>query len=746
MAALVHQDLLNHATTVINTVAPLLGTATLNNGTLTIPWLSSLQGIPVANPNAPGSGISCLLRSARVPSTATGGPSGGGGLLDRLAHRNLTTSDASGVSRLEREVASGSIWNTMQSWGITTTSFVSDLVAANGDLSLLPIDEQIAILEGYELSELGTVQIDGFPQDAGDFDPLKGLSGAEGLLTGHLWSLTGAINFGSLAGGPLVPTATIGSSGDIDLTVVLPATTLTATSTWQLTTKGSLLLIGGTIATCIFVPFACAAATILASVLGWFVTKQLSVITAATSGVTVSLNVSYQWDPANSLVNPFVTVTGTTGSIVVDPAFIPSSFALSYLQTIIATVGNTFNLWLPLVADAMAQALESTLRSQGLSFPLGASQLGIQAVEGSAHSASGTSLSLLAEVAPRQQSSSQPYVTQVPTAELVSGQLEFIHTLMRTALNPQPTMPPPPGPGPVITVANYAALGVSQNALNYYIFARWLAGDYELDLTDPTAVAQILALAPAGAFPAAITRVHAWAAVSPRVEVAEGSLADLGRPALLFLDDVRVCFEIATNIGVSTHVPPRLVANAELSFNCKTTATVTLGWPMVVNVLVDDQSSTDSEVRVWEFADINQLNVASVIPASAWTQLASAISAGILGSESASGVLPFANPPAWPRPIPGGLAEEFAPDQPSLRPTPEVFYMEILGRRRALYMPTGLSSSLLELVDGSGAPTLNTILGTTGVTMSTLNCAQGRTLRTLLPIFDLGTQHAIPGP
>jgi len=214
---------------------------------------------------------------------------------------------------------------------------------------------------------------------------------------------------------------------------------------------------------------------------------------------------------------------------------------------------------------------------------------------------------------------------------------------------------------------------------------------------------------------------------------------------MMFLDDLRVCFE-NTSIGISTHFPPVQIANAELSFNCKTTATVTLSWPMVVNVLVDDKSSTDSEVRVWEFADINQPNIATTVPSNAWSALSAAIAAQILGNESASGVLPFANPPAWPRPIPGGLAEEFAPDRPSLRPIPEVFYMEILGRRRALYMPTGLSSSLLELVDGSGAPTLNAILGTTGVTMSTMTCAQGRTLRSLLPIFDLGPGHAIPGP
>lgn len=393
----------------------------------------------------------------------------------------------------------------------------------------------------------------------------------------------------------------------------------------------------------------------------------------------------------------------------------------------------------------MAQALQSTLRSQGFSFPLGAEQLGIEAVQGSAHSAAGTSLTLLAEVAPRQSSSSQPYVTQVPTAELVGAQLEMIHTLMRTALNPQPMMPPP-GPGPVITVANYAALAVSQNALNYYIFSRWLAHAYEVVITDPAVIAAVQALGPANVFPGGVTRIHAWAAVSPRVEVAEESLAGLGRPAVVFLDDVRVCFESTTFSGASTHFQPTQVANAELSFNCKTTATVTLTWPMVVDVLVDDNSSTASEMRVWEFADINNLNIAASVPSNAWVPLASLIATMILAGESASGVLPFASPPAWPRPIPGGLAEEFAPDHPSLRPIPEVFYMEILGHRRTLYMPTGLSSSLLELVDGSGAPTLNSLLGTTGVTISTMTCVQGRKLRVLLPVFGLGPQYAVPGP
>ena len=89
----------------MNTVAPFLGIASLNpNGTFTIPWLAALNAINTASNTAPASGAYCLLQDApRIPAGAPGGPSGGTGLLDRIAVLNLKATDDNGNTRLQRE-------------------------------------------------------------------------------------------------------------------------------------------------------------------------------------------------------------------------------------------------------------------------------------------------------------------------------------------------------------------------------------------------------------------------------------------------------------------------------------------------------------------------------------------------------------------------------------------------------------------------------------------------------------------
>ena len=61
--------------------------------------------------------------------------------------------------------------------------------------------------------------------------------------------------------------------------------------------------------------------------------------------------------------------------------------------------------------------------------------------------------------------------------------------------------------------------------------------------------------------------------------------------------------------------------------------------------------------------------------------------------------------------------------------TPQAFYLELLGRRRAVYMLPVVRTTLLELIDGSPAPMLNKLLATTGVSLSSMTCPQGTTLR-----------------
>jgi hypothetical protein len=86
-------------------------------------------------------------------------------------------------------------------------------------------------------------------------------------------------------------------------------------------------------------------------------------------------------------------------------------------------------------------------------------------------------------------------------------------------------------------------------------------------------------------------------------------------------------------------------------------------------------------------------------------------------------------PIAWTPPIPQGQPHELIHVEAAPPLTPQSVYLELLGRRRAVYLLPVVRTTLLELVDGSTAPTLNTLVGGMGVTPATMNCTQGATLR-----------------
>ena len=170
IAALLHQDMLTHAQTLINTAAPFLGKADLSGPTITVDWLTTLAGIrgtgPAGMATAAGSGLFSFLRDPRAPAgvTSTGTPfpaSGGTGLLDKIAVSNLTNHAPGEPSYLEREVATGALAETMRNrWGVTTTALISAIFAAGGDFARLTTAERIAIAEAYETSVLGKPQLD----------------------------------------------------------------------------------------------------------------------------------------------------------------------------------------------------------------------------------------------------------------------------------------------------------------------------------------------------------------------------------------------------------------------------------------------------------------------------------------------------------------------------------------------------------------------------------------------------------
>jgi hypothetical protein len=712
IAALLHQDVLNHAQTLINTAAPFLGTARLDGGTLTVGWLAALAAIRATSPTAAGSGLFCFLRDPRLPPTTTRPTATGGtGLLDCLAVMSLTDHAPGEPSYLQSGVASGLLAGAMRRWGVTSTALIAAIFTAGGDFSKLTTAERMAIAEAYETGALGTLRLEALTIDD-EFE-------VPNVASGRIVSLTGTMNFGGLGGMPLVPTATIGSSGNITIGVTLPPTTLSAVVGWQL--KQQVATTGAVVAvvSCVLLPFLCPAAAIVAGTLSTFVNESVRDVTASTSGVTIMFDVRYEWDASRGVVGPTVDVLSTTGTVnvVVSAVTRPNAIDVAVAQ-VIAVLVNTMNGWIVLLATALAEALQKALRDQGLELPA-ASEPGVLAVSGSTRSVPGSHLLLLAELTTDPATGSLPYATQVPGAESIAQQLEDCHTIRRASVAPTPPAPSP--------LALYAGLAPSQNALNHYVGARWRQRAFKADYPLGPALTHLLALAPAGAFPTSITAVHAWPASCPRIELAETALAAQELPLVAFFDDLRICFE-----ALPPHNSDRLdLPLFELSVNVKTPAAVTLAGPLIPRVLFDARAASIeiSDIRVGEMVDPNQPVKAANIDLHLWEPLGKEVARVLLAEHDAGSLTAPPLPLPWTPPIPLGQPHELVhiPQVPGL--TPQAFYLELLGRRRAAYLLPVVRTALLELVDGSPAPTLNLLLATTGVSLSSMTCAQGATLR-----------------
>jgi hypothetical protein len=712
IAALLHQDFLNHAQTLINTAAPFLGTASLAGGTLTVNWLAALAAIRATSPTAAGSGLFCFLRDPRLPATMTRPTATGGrGLLDCLAVMSLIDHAPGEPSYLQSGVATGLLANAMRGWGVTSTALISAIFTAKGDFSKLTTAERIAIAEAYETGALGTLSLEALTIDE-EFE-------VPNVASGRLISLTGTMNFGALGGMPLVPVATIGSSGNITIGVTLPPTTLTATVAWklaqQVATTGAVVAV----VSCVFLPFLCPAAAIVAGTLQSFVDESVRTVTATTSGVTMMFDVRYDWDASRGVVGPTVDVLSTTGTVNVSISAVnrPNAIDVAVAQ-VIAVFVNTMNGWLVLLATTLAQAIQTALREQGLELPA-ASEPGVSAVSGSTRSVAGSHLVLRAELTTDPATGSLPYATQVPDAETIAQQLELCHTLRRASVAPTPPAPSP--------LALYAGLAPSQNALNHYVAARWRQGAFKADYPLGPELTRLLALAPAGAFAPGITAVHAWPASCPRIELAETALAAQELPLVAFFDDLRICFE-----ALPPHNSDRLdIAVIELSVNVKTPAAVTLAGPLIPRVLFDARAASIeiSDIRVGELVDPNQPVKAANVDLHLWEPLAKEVARVLLAEHDAGSLTAPPLPLPWAPPIPLGQPHELVHIPPVAGLTPQAFYLELLGRRRTAYLLPVVRTTLLEFVDGSPAPLLNLLLGTTGVTLSSMTCAQGTTLR-----------------
>ncbi len=741
VTASLHQDFLTVAANAINIVAPLLGPTTIAGGSWTIPWLANLAAVNAASATAPGSGIFCFLRQPRVPTSPPGAAGGGTGLLDRLAFSTLYQRDAAGTLRTQREFAAGTLPATLATWGVGPPTD-ANLLAASGDLTMVSLFDQRVITEGYETGEVGVFSVTGLP---GAFTSFSfGSMTFAGMTTPPLFTigiagLTGTVNFASLGAAGLVTTATIGSSGNFVLGLSLPTATLRAIVLRAVTPFGGFVLSIGTLGFCLTLPFLCPLAVSLV-VLAAFVLTNITLVTATAAGVTWTFDVRFDFDPATERVEPFVSLIGRTGAITVGAFGLTPNIIANAVDALIATFGNIFDAWGAALAEQGRQAIEKALRDYGLHLPVAGRQNELRAIAGGAQSSSGSTLQLTADVRPIDEVASHPFTTQVITRDMMRQQLLVAHLNLRRDVNPLPPAPPP-GPGPALTAGTFVGLGLSQNALNYYIFQQWIQKRFEVTIVDPAIISTFVSTAPT-LFARSPVRIHIWPATAPRVEVSPFEIGRDRRPLIVFFDDVRACFEVPNAQGTDGLTP--FVGVWELSCNFKTSATIDLSWPWVFGLRIDPVRAPGGEYepRTWEFIDPNVPAIMGTVGPSDLAKLVDLIADLLIAPVSAVGVQVPASPRPWTEPLPATQQLMFPPVQPPPPLRPQQAYLEMLARRKALYVLPVIDTTLLELVDGSGAPFLNTVVlplamapGPFPVTLRTMRCAQGTSLRNfLLPL------------
>lgn len=743
MAATVHPDLVEHSSSVTNLVAPLLGPTTIAGGTWNIPWLTSLATIFAGSAAAPGSGIFCLLRDPRVPTTGVGGPSGGTGLLDRIAWQSLTERDGNNRTRTQREFIDGTLAATLTAWGISAPTAAA-LTASEGDMTVLTVDEQIEIVEGFETLELGVVNIENLPTTLGPFSfgsvALEDIESPP-LMDVSLTGITGLVDFNGLGGGAMVTSANIGGAGNIVLGLSLPTISLSATITRALTGFGWIVLVVGAVGLCAALPLLCPISVMLA-VLVAFVMNNVTAATALCTGVNLGLDIRWRFDNTTERVEPFVTVLTSTGTVALTTTWVTPNVIANIFDSMVSGLGSLFNLWLPVFAEEFRKAMEDGLRRAGLQLPVRGRQLGLRCVAGGATSDVNGLLRLRADVRPIADSALQPYITQVATAERIESELIRDHLDMRRDLNPQATALP--GTPDIIDVGTYLGLGLSQNVLNYYLFSQWAEGDFETATGNPAIITDLMALAPRNLFQRIPLRVHMWAATPPRVETMPSEIVAGVRPLLVFFDDVRACFELETP-GRPGERP--FSGSWELSFNLKALASIAVGFPFAFRIEIDRgvRAIEFSDNRTWEFVDPNVFDVMNQFPQGSLDAFADGLGRLFLRRVSAE---ILGRPPA---PRPWGR-RTIAMQQEVLESVPANFfipeqqvYLELLHRRKVLNVLPAVDSLLLQLIDGSGAPRLNGLLRTlqvldanATVTAATMDCSQGDALRTtVVPALGL---------
>ena len=267
---------------------------------------------------------------------------------------------------------------------------------------------------------------------------------------------------------------------------------------------------------------------------------------------------------------------------------LPSRFnpIASFLDPMIAALGDAFNLWFDLLANALPGWLEEALKSAGLAFPPGKEQL--KSFDGAATSTAKTILTLSCDVGPVDPITVAADLTQVETEADLAGNLTQTHVALRNQN--------PPAVGS-IPVGTYLGLAASQNALNYYLFAQWQTPTFVFDANHVTSVCSTLSSLPPPRLAASeLSTFKIWLAAPPRVEVAIGDVINGTRPVVVYFDDVRVCMEFG----------PKGPFEAEFSCNWITTGTYQLAWPQMLDLFWDVGAWKPINEAAWEFALVGE--------------------------------------------------------------------------------------------------------------------------------------------
>lgn len=763
-AASLTQDALSLAAGAVNTFAPLIGSTTITSDTYpgpggastlqgrwVIPWLANMAALPRTGP---GSGIFCLLRSPRRLTTSPGGVAGGEGLLDRLAWRALSSADGSGMLLTQRLFTAGTLASELAKWGASAPAAVSPLwsatsarlMAASGNLLMVSADDQRVIVEGYEASEYGTFSVDlNIQTTAFEFGAIRlGRLRTPPLYVIRLSGITGTANFTGLVA-PVISSARIGSTGNLVLGVTPPAITLDGVVARAPTPFADLIAGLGMAGIAVTMPFLVpVAATLLETIR--LIAINVSRVSARTVGVRWTFDVSWAFDTNTGRLEPTVSLLSQSGSVLVLSRWVTPNILANVVEQLVLAFGSLFGTWAAEVANAAARGLQAALRAAGFELPVGR-QFGLKATGGSASSTTDRILNLEVDIAPDVLTvMSRSFQTQTLTREKLGLEVRRAVTSMRDDINGTPLTPPAL---PTLRVGVLAGLGVSQNALNTYVLAQWATRIYEATVSDPAVMMDISAKAPqlATQIGTTLAQLGIWAATPPRVEVAPGAVTAAGRPLVVIFDDVRICMRAFKRQSMAQNAVPTSPSSVgELSFSFSVPASAHLAWPWVMSVdLLRSASAIQLEaVGAWELVDPKDSFVMEKVPEAELRAIALIAAPFLLGRGIGTPGTPITDARTWSRTAPavqeqtigiaatGGLAAQR-------------LYMELLTvPQRGLVVVPGLETTLLELFDGSGAPTLLTLSGApAGTSLGTLNCAQGSQVRDLV----FGLSNLLPlGP